>query len=164
MPLPGAPIMACIDRKRDRILVGEQGKGRVCSIFDIKNGERLWDGASEGFALADYSAGAFSPNDHRISWPRKEPIGQEETSLWVTDVDRTAAGNSLRLTPSDGRVMSSSWSPKGAHVAFMWSRWPSDMIRLWVADLKSGELEPLVEGPFEEDLRALGCHSWAPAG
>jgi len=160
LPLPGAPILACVDRTKDRILIGEQGKRgartrRVCSIFRINDGKRVWDGSSLDFELAEYSAGAFSRDGLKVSWPGVDG------SLWVTDVESATGGNSVRITPPGGRVQCSSWSPDGSHIVFMWSRWSNDPIRIWVVDRNSGQLEPLVEGPFGDDgLRALGCHAW----
>jgi len=158
-----------MDRKRDRILIGEQGRGRrpVCSVFRINDGERVWDGTSAGIELSEHSAGAFSPDCRKITWPGKLISGLPGTALWVTDVDGPTAGNSVRLTPPDGFVRPSCWSPDGAQVAFMWSRWRSDPIRVWVVNLGSGQLEPLVESRSfgienDRNLGALSCHSWAP--
>jgi hypothetical protein len=167
LPVPSGSIVACVDREHSHILIGEQGRGRrVCSILQINDGRRVWDGASANIALAEYSAGAFSPDGRRVTWPVEEWGGLETTSLWATDVGGPTAGRSQRLTPGDGFVRPSTWSPDGAHVALMWSRWPGDPIRVWVVDLGSEQLEPLVEGPFgvgnDTNLGALGCHSWGP--
>jgi len=172
LPLPPGSIVACVDRKRARILIGEQGRRgktsrRVCSIFRINDAERVWDGADIDVALSEYSAGAFSPDGRKITWPAEKIGGPQGTGLWMTDVDGATAGNSVRLTPPGGSVRPSCWSPDGGQVAFMWSRWYGDPIRVWVVDLGSRQLEPLVEGPFgvgnDTGLGALGCHSWAPS-
>ena len=162
LPLPRGSIVACVDRHRNLILIGEQGRrpGRICSIFRTNDGHRVWDGATANLPIAEYGAGAFSPNGRIITWPVEDQGGIERTSLWATHVD-SAATASVRLTPSDGRVMSSTWSPDSAQVAFMWSRWGGDPVRVWIVDMASRQLEPLVEGPL--DLGALGCHSWTHA-
>jgi len=160
----GAPIMACVDRKKDRILIGEQGRGkRVASIYSIFGGQRVWDGLSANLSLAEYSAGAFSPDGLKISWPVEEPSGiGESSSLWVTDI---AKGESVRLTPPEGRAQNSTWSPDGKHIAFMWSRWGRDPTRMWVVDVDTRRIEPLIEGLFPDDssgMTSVGCHSWSP--
>ncbi len=57
--------------------------------------------------------------------------------------------------------MSSTWSPQGRYVAFPWSRWSNDPIRIWIVNTETRVVAPLIEGPFGDDgLRSLGCHSW----
>lgn len=161
LPLDAGGIVACIDRRRSRILVGEQSRpgGRVCSIFRLNDGERVWDGAAAGIPLAEYSAPAFSPDGQQISWPIENVTGAQAGGLWVTWVG--APSRHIRLTPPEGYVQTSTWGPEGNVVAFMWSRWAADPVRLWVATVPDPQLCPLIEGRFRgEDLIALGCHSW----
>ena len=157
---PGT-LVVCVDRNKQRILVGEQGrfKGkRVCSVLRINDLKRVWDGEKAGMAASEWTAGAFSPDGKRISWPQ-EGAGNETGGIHVAGV--TGSGDFRRLTPPEGSVMSSTWSPQGRYVAFPWSRWSNDPIRIWIVDTETGDLAPLVEGPFGDDgLRSLGCHSW----
>ena len=154
-------LVGCVDRKRQRILVGEQGrfKGRrVCSVLRINDLKRVWDGEKAGMAASEWTAGAFSPDGQQISWPQ-EGAGNETGGLHVAGV--TGSGDFRRLTPPVGSVMSSTWSPQGRYVAFPWSLWSGDSIRIWVVDTDTQVLTPLIEGPFGDDgLRSLGCHSW----
>ncbi|MDO8530857.1 MAG: hypothetical protein Q7T26_01620 [Dehalococcoidia bacterium] len=162
LKLPAGAIVSCIDRNRDRILIGDQSayRGRrVLSIFQLNDGALVAEDVAGELQLAEWSAGAFSPDGRRISLPVEEGTGDSRASLYILDLDDKQG---RRMTPPDGRVQSSCWSPDGTKVAFMWSRWPGDSVRTWVVDIQTRQLDPVVEGGFGNGaLNALGCHSWA---
>ncbi len=116
LPVPAASIVACIDRSRDRILLGLEGRrpGRVVGTFRVNDGEDVTDGASAIRSLAEYAAPALSPDGRRASWPSEYTPEEASGGLWISSLDGTTPA--VRLTPPDGEVMNSTWSPDGAHV------------------------------------------------
>lgn len=162
LQLPAGALVACIDRKQNRILIGDQlmyskENRRVLSIFRLNDEVLDTEDVAQDLLLSEWTAPAFSPDGKRISLPVEEG-GGGCSSLYIIALRDS---QKHRLTPPDGKVQSSCWSPDGSKVAFMWLRWGGDPVRLWVVDVGSGQLEPVVEGPFA-DLNALGCHAWAP--
>lgn len=166
VPVPRGAILACVDRKNSRLLIGEQGQRplRVCTLRRIPDCEKVWDSRDTNLDLAEFSAGAVSPDGRFVSWPAVNGQDGESTSLCITDTESPESDSTKRVTAPEGYLRTSCWSPDGTMIAFVWKRWSTDRIRLWIYNTVTAELAPLVEG-CEKDFDhahfgALGCHAW----
>lgn len=163
---PCTLIITCVDRARSRILFGNQNTHNVefYKINQTTPAEPLIPPRSAGWGI-----GSCSPNGKYVALACENIIDSRKLTLWVLNTDeRDSPQYATELTPPEGAIGTCCWL-NNENVLFMWIRYkkdnnvPEDDVRLWIANIHTGELNPFIEGFNQQDLMgAISCHSWYP--